>query len=129
MERKHNSDLTPRAKELRKSMAEQERKLWYLFLRNYPVRFLRQKVIDCFIVDFYCAAAKLVVELDGSQHFDEPVISYDNERENILKGYGLDVIRFANNDVVRQFRAVCDSIHYEVMLRINPPVGSADSPL
>ena len=109
-------------------MTEQERKLWYLFLRDYPVRFLRQKVVDRFIVDFYCAAAKLVIELDGSQHFDESALIYDNQRTDILKRYGLDVIRFTNHDIDRKFTAVCGHIHDEVTRRMNSPVGFTDSP-
>jgi len=128
MNRKHNTNLTPRAKELRKSMTEQERKLWYLFLRNYPVRFLRQKVIGRFIVDFYCAAASLAVELDGSQHFDKAAIVYDNKRTSALKEYGLDIIRFSNHDVDRRFAAVCESIHHEVILRMNPQSAPPTAP-
>ena len=70
MDRKHNPALTSNARTLRKNMTKEERHLWYDFLRGYPIRFLRQKVIDRYIVDFYCHDARLVVELDGSQHFD-----------------------------------------------------------
>jgi very-short-patch-repair endonuclease len=115
MERKHNPTLTSRAKELRKAMTEQERKLWNLFLKNYPVRFLRQKVIDLFIVDFYCASAKLAIELDGSQHFEEKAAAYDNQRTAGLWGKGIDVIRFTNRD----FGAVCERIDDEVRRRMN----------
>ena len=118
MNRKHNSELTPHAKELRKAMTEQERKLWYLFLKDCPVRFLRQKVIGQFIVDFYCASAKLVVELDGSQHFEEDAITYDNKRSVALEKFGLDVIRFSNFEVDRYFEAVCEKIYAEVMQRL-----------
>ena len=69
MNGKHNKTLTPIARKLRKDMTREERHLWYDFLREYPIRFLRQKVIGSYVVDFYCAAAKLVVELDGSQHY------------------------------------------------------------
>jgi len=71
MDRKHNAKLVSSAKELRKNMTKEERHLWYDFLRDYPVRFYRQKVLGKYIVDFYCREAKLVIELDGSQHFDE----------------------------------------------------------
>jgi len=117
MKRKHNPVLTPRAKELRKPMTEQERKLWYLFLKDYPVRFLRQKVIDRFIVDFYCSSAKLVIELDGSQHLEEDAVVYDNERTVILKEFGLDVLRFTNREIDMQFGLVCEKIHDEIMRR------------
>ena len=69
MNRKHNTDLTENAKLLRKNMTKEERHLWYDFLRSYPVRFLRQKVIDNYIVGFYCSKARLIIELDGSQHY------------------------------------------------------------
>jgi len=123
MEKKHNPELTPRARELRKSMTKQERRLWYQYLRKFPVRFLRQKVIGWFIVDFYCAAAKLVIELDGSQHFDGSAIAYDNERTEVLRAYGLDVIRFTNYEVDRYFPEVCEKIQSEVLQRMNPSNG------
>ena len=69
--------LIPRAKELRRDMTPQERHLWYDFLKDYPVRFQRQKAIDSFIIDFYCASAKLMIELDGSQHFSAQGLAYD----------------------------------------------------
>ena len=128
MPRKHNPSLTPRAKELRKSMTEQEKKLWYFFLRHYPVRILRQKVIDNFIVDFYCSQAKLVIEIDGSQHFEEAGMAYDNERTAVLNGYNLDVIRFTNYEVNTQFKEVCEKIDYEIKKRIPIPPGSAEPP-
>ena len=118
MKRKHNPNLTPNAKALRKSMTEQELKLWYLYLREFPVRFLRQKVIDRFIVDFYYARAKLVVELDGSQHFEREAILYDEERTSMLNGFGLEVIRFTNLEVNKTFDLVCEQIHAEVMRRV-----------
>jgi very-short-patch-repair endonuclease len=118
MNRKHNPNLTPHAKELRKSMTEQERKLWHLFLKNYPVRFLRQKVIDRFVVDFYCASAKLIIELDGSQHFEEDVAIYDNARTDILKSHGLDVLRFTNKEVDINFADVCKKIKMTIKGRL-----------
>ena len=71
MDRKHNTDLTSNARTLRKNTTKEERHLWYDFLKRYPVRFLRQKVIDNYIVDFYCHNARLIIELDGSQHYEE----------------------------------------------------------
>jgi len=127
--RKHNAALTPRAKELRKPMTQPERRLWHRFLKDYRVRFLRQKVIDRFIVDFYCASAKLVIELDGSQHFEENAVAYDSERTAILEGLGLKVIRFMNQEVELSFRAVCWKIENEVNQRINPPASSGGTPL
>ena len=80
MENKYNQKLTPLANQLRKSMTEEERHLWYDFLRDYPIRFYRQKVLGRYIVDFYCAKAHLVLELDGSQHFEPAGMRYDEER-------------------------------------------------
>ena len=84
-ERKLNSKLIPLARNLRKQMTKEERHLWYDFLKNYPVKFYRQRVIGKYIVDFYCAKAKLVVELDGSTHYSETNILKDQQRTNGLK--------------------------------------------
>ena len=110
MQSKHNKQLVPLAKQLRKEMTKEERHLWYDFLKDYPVRFLRQKVLGKYIVDFYCASAQLVIELDGSQHYEDSNIEKDAERTNFLKNYGLQVIRIPNNEVSRNFRGVCESI-------------------
>ena len=110
MERKHNSKITPLAKELRKNMTREERHLWYDFLRDYPVRVYRQKVLGNYIVDFYCREAKLVVELDGSQHFEEKDMQYDAQRTAFLQKYDLSVIRIPNNEVNYNFRGVCEYI-------------------
>ena len=69
MQSKHNKQLVPISKELRKEMTKEERHLWHDVVRNYPVRFSRQKVLEKYIADFYSAQAKLVIELDGSQHY------------------------------------------------------------
>ena len=106
----YNSKLEMRAKELRKNMTKQERHLWYDFLRTYPVKFYRQRVIDCYIVDFYCSKAKLVIEIDGSQHYTEDGMAYDKIRSEILECYGLHILRFANSDVDRNFSGVCQCI-------------------
>ena len=84
--------------------------LWYDFLRSYPVRFSRQKVLGKYIADFYCAEAKLVIELDGSQHYEDRNIKKDADRTAFLEGYGLRVIRIPNNDVGRNFCGVCEYI-------------------
>lgn len=110
----YNKKLTPRAIDLRKNMTRQERKLWYEFLRTYPVKVYRQKVIDHFIVDFYCHQARLAIEIDGSQHYSEEGLAYDDERSHILKGYGIDVIRFSNQDIDRNFYEVCCAIALRV---------------
>ena len=117
MQYKHNKNLVSNAKQLRKEMTKEERHLWYDFLREYPARFLRQKVIGNFIVDFYCAKAKLVVELDGSQHYEDENITKDNERTEFLEKYGLTIIRIPNNEVNNNFRGVCEYI--DLLVRQN----------
>ena len=114
MERKHNPQLTDNAKELRKNMTKEERHLWYDFLRAYPVRFLRQKVIDNYIVDFYCHEARLVIELDGSQHYTADGRWYDQLRTERIEKHNLTVIRIPNDEVFRHFREICDYIDHVV---------------
>ena len=99
---------------LRKNMTKEERHLWYDFLRTYPVKFTRQKILGKYIADFYCAQVKLVIELNGSQHFDEKVLASDNERTEYLKQFGVTVIRIPNNEVNRKFRVVCEYIDLKV---------------
>ena len=119
MDRKHNAAFTENARALRKNMTKEERHLWYDFLRSYSVRFLRQKVIDRYIVDFYCHDARLIVELDGSQHFDPKNQQRDLERTRVLESRGLQVIRIPNNEVNQNFRSVCEYIDHLVQERIN----------
>lgn len=111
----YNHDLIARAKELRKNMTPQERKLWYGFLNKASVRFQRQKTISGFIVDFYCAAARLVIELDGSQHFTEDGKAYDMERSAVLEEYGIRVVRYSNHDIDHSFSDVCEDIRNHIM--------------
>lgn len=125
MESKHNKKLVPTAKTLRKNMTNEERHLWYEFLRNYPVRFTRQKVLGKYIVDFYCAKAKLVIEIDGSQHYEEKKIKEDTDRTEFLKGYGLTVIRIPNNEVNNNFYGVCDYI--DAVVRKKYPLCQEDA--
>lgn len=110
MERKHNKNLTENAKALRRNMTKEERHLWYDFLRNYPVRFLRQKIIDNYIVDFYCHNARLVIELDGSQHYDKKCAVKDSIRTEKIESRNLSVIRIPNNYINENFRGVCEYI-------------------
>lgn len=110
MQSKHNKQLVPLAKQLRKEMTKEERRLWYDFLRSYPIRFSRQKVLGQYIVDFYSAEARLVIELDGSQHYEDNNIQKDAERTAFLKTYGLTVIRIPNNEVSGNFSGVCEYI-------------------
>ncbi len=110
MQRKHNKAIVPAAKMLRKNMTKEEKHLWYDFLRTYQVRFSRQKVLGKYIADFYSAEAKLVIELDGSQHYtDEEQIS-DEIRTAFLEGYGLRVIRIPNSEIHSNFEGVCEYI-------------------
>ena len=92
-------------------MTEEERKLWYLFLKDFPIRFLRQKVIGNYIVDFYCAQAKLVIELDGSQHYEEKGECQDKERDEYLNALGVKVLRFSNYELNKNFQIICEHIY------------------
>ncbi len=112
---RNNPKLTDFAQHLRKNMTKEERQLWYGFLRFQPLAFKRQKVIDCYIVDFYCAAARLVIELDGSQHCEDDGKASDAERDEYLQGLGLTVCRYSNLDVMRNFEGVCT----DILLHIN----------
>ena len=110
MQYKHNKDLVPAAKALRRNMTKEERHLWYDFLRDYPIRFMRQKPLGQYVVDFYCAAAHLVIELDGSQHYDAPGRAHDAERTAYLEQLGVSVVRIPNNEVNENFQGVCEYI-------------------
>ena len=110
----YNKANIPRAKELRKNMTPWERKLWYLFLRGYPVRFQRQKALGEYIADFYCAKARLVVELDGSQHYEESSMLKDRIRTEKLEQLNLIVLRISNMDIDKNFEGVCHYIDLAV---------------
>ena len=110
MQSKHNKQLVPFAKQLRKEMTKEERHLWYDYLRTHSARFSRQKILGKYIADFYSAETKLVIELDGSQHYEEINAEREAERTAFLESYGLTVIRIPNNEVMRNFRGVCEYI-------------------
>ena len=110
MDRKYNDKLVANARDLRNNMTKEEKHLWYDFLKSYPIRFSRQKILGRYIADFYCHKAKVIIELDGPQHFEEKGLEYDEQRTEYLEQYGLTVIRIANNDVNQRFNAVCDYI-------------------
>ncbi|MBR5310583.1 MAG: endonuclease domain-containing protein [Oscillospiraceae bacterium] len=118
MNYKHNSNLTERARELRKNMTAEEKILWYQFLKDYPVRFLRQKIIDNYIADFYCSKAKLVIELDGSQHYSAEGREYDTIRTGFIEKRGIEVLRIPNNQIKENFEGICRFIDKEVRRRI-----------
>ena len=123
MQPKHNKQLVPLAKQLRKEMTKEERHLWYDFLRGYPIRFSRQKVLGKYIADFYSAKAKLVIELDGSPHYENDNMQKDTERTDFLKKYGLTVIRIPNNEINENFQGVCEYIDSAVKQSLSQPNG------
>lgn len=112
----YNPQLVERAKELRKNMTPAEKLLWNHYLRKFRYRVLRQRPIDNFIVDFYCAELRLVIEIDGDSHFTNDGKIYDLERTAKLEGYGLKVIRFTNNEVLNYIEGVCQQIEKAIAL-------------
>ncbi len=111
---KNSEHMLSRARKLRREMTPHERKLWYLFLRKYPVKIYKQMILGQYIVDFYCPAAKLVIELDGWQHYEEDGKEKDLFRDERLKELGLRVLRFSNREIDREFAAVCELIDREI---------------
>ncbi len=103
----NNPKLKRNAQKLRREMTKEERHLWYDFLKALPVTVNRQKVIGSYIVDFYCASAKLVIELDGSQHYEDKGAASDLVRDHALSRLGLTVVRYSNADINRNFDGVC----------------------
>ena len=106
----NNPKLRPFSQKLRRDMTAEERHLWYDFLKSLPIPVKRQKVFGAYIVDFYIPSAKLVIELDGSQHFDDAGMAADRERDQYLSGLGLQIVRYSNSDVKDNFRGVCEDI-------------------
>ncbi len=131
MNTRHNPVLTGNAQSLRKNMTKEERHLWYDFLKSYSVSFRRQKVIGAYIVDFYCAQAKIIVDLDGSQHYEAEGKKADANRDEYLSEQGYLVLRYSNAQVNTQFQAVCADIDKHVSKRIESkmPVHSKSLPL
>jgi len=118
MRPEYNKTLVPRAQNMRRDMTPQERHLWYDFLRNHPLRFRRQSVIYHYIADFYCDKAKLVIEVDGSQHTMPDAREYDQIRTLTLEGIELTVLRFTNAEVDSSFAQVCAKIEQTVQKRL-----------
>ena len=116
---KMNEKTLRNSQYLRKNMTKEERHLWYDFLKLYPVQFRRQVPVGRYIVDFYCDKAKLVLELDGSQHCEPDAIEYDRKRTAFLEEKGLYVLRLSNLDVMRNFRGVCEAIDLTVKSRLH----------
>ena len=110
MNQTNNPKLRKNAQKLRREMTKEERRLWYDFLKQLPVTVNRQKVIGRYIVDFYCASRKLVIELDGSQHYESEGAVSDQERDNALNQRGITIVRYSNNDVNRNFDGVCSDL-------------------
>ncbi|MDO4271671.1 MAG: endonuclease domain-containing protein [Candidatus Saccharibacteria bacterium] len=108
MTKMYNTGNEKLARNLRKNMMLEERILWYQYLRTCGVRFLRQKPIDSYIVDFYCPKLKLAIELDGSQHYQDKGLDCDKERSVVLSKYGIKVIRIPNNEIKSNFKGVCE---------------------
>ena len=106
--------VSARAKMLRKEMTPQEKQLWYGFLKDYPVKVYKQRIIESYIVDFYCASTKLVIEIDGGQHYSQEALEYDQRRTEVIEKYGLKVIRFTNTDINKYFEGVCAKIRKEI---------------
>lgn len=123
MDRTHNKEHVPFAKKLRKNMTKEEKHLWYDYLKPYRqvfgIAFNRQKIIGDYIVDFYCPKAKLVIELDGSQHYEEDAELYDRQRTEYLNRHGMAVLRYSNREIHTRFKEVCHDIDIHVIARID----------
>ena len=112
------NEILRRSQALRKQMTKEERHLWYDFLKTYPIQFKRQYPIGYYIADFFCYQAKLIVELDGSQHYEPDEIAYDRRRTEYLQQQGYYVLRLSNLDVMKRFRSVCEYIDTVVQNRM-----------
>ena len=123
-----NKHLLSHARVLRRNMTKEERHLWFDFLRYCTPRFRRQQIIGNYIADFYCDKAKLIIELDGSQHMEPDNISYDTHRTKYFCSLGIHVIRYCNTDITDNFTGVCENILYILSQRgIHPSVTFGDS--
>lgn len=114
MNEQYNQKLSANAKKLRSSMTKEERRLWYDCLKSLPMTVHRQKVLGNYIVDFYIASVKIMIELDGSQHYEQAHMEKDAQRDAYLKGLGIRVLRYANSDINYRFRAVCEDIYNNI---------------
>jgi very-short-patch-repair endonuclease len=112
-----NKALKPFAKRLRRAETPEEKTLWYQYLRTYPLRFNRQRIIGNYIADFYCDKAKLVIELDGSQHFEETAEQYDQKRTAYFESIGIQVLRFTNREIQDHLDGVCHQIDETIAKR------------
>ena len=103
----YNRQYKPFAQKLRRDMTRQEKHLWYDFLQKLPIQIRRQKQFGDYIVDFYCSSLKMVIELDGSQHYQEEGPEKDQLRDEYLKSLGLNVVRIQNVEIDENFDGVC----------------------
>ena len=124
-----NKKITQLSQSLRVNATYEENTLWYQYLRRYPVQFRRQHPIGSYIVDFYCAKARLVIELDGSQHYDPDIQMQDAARTQHLNALGLKVIRFPNTEIHKNLAGVCQAIDQIVAERMLQPKYSGELPL
>jgi very-short-patch-repair endonuclease len=122
-----NKALKPFSQRLRREATPEENTLWYQYLRTYPLRFNRQRIIGNYIADFYCDQAKLVIELDGSQHFEESAESYDENRTAYFQSLGIQVLRFTNRDIQDQLDGVCRQIDETMAQRTNHTLTEKES--
>jgi very-short-patch-repair endonuclease len=126
----YSAGLIENARDLRKTMPPAERRLWFDGLRTLKQKFRRQRPIGSYIVDFYCAEARLIVELDGATHDCDSAQQYDAARTAFLESLGLRVIRFSNEDVLRNLEGVLVEIVCVVGERtvVTPPSLCDTSP-
>lgn len=117
----YNKALKPYAQKLRREMTPEEKRLWYQFLNQLPCRAKRQQIIRTFIVDFYIPSARLVIEIDGSQHYEQDAQIRDQERDAALDRLGILVLRYSNSDINQRFRDVCEDILLYIQDRTQPP--------
>jgi very-short-patch-repair endonuclease len=122
-----NKALKPFSQRLRREATPEENTLWYQYLRTYPLRFNRQRIIGNYIADFYCDQAKLVIELDGSQHFGKFAELYDENRTAYFQSLGIQVLRFTNRDIQNQLDDVCRQIDETMAQRTNHTLTEKES--
>ncbi len=115
---KKNNKLLNIAKILRRNMTRHEKHLWYDFLQHYPIKIYKQRIIENYVADFYCCKARLVIELDGSEHYTTHGELYDTARTEVIEKYGLRVLRFSNKEVDDNFEGVCRMIDLVINERI-----------
>jgi len=115
----NNPHLSKNARELRSAMTPEERHLWYDFLKHLPITVHRQKTLGPYIVDFYCAKARLIIEVDGSQHYEKQGQRSDQKRDHFFQQHNLLVLRYSNREIHQQFDGVCNDILHHLSARAN----------